>query len=748
MKQEQENLHKLSQERSALRSILKQEPKLPGGVPDTIMKELKNIEERIKPWHIANEGGFTKAKERLKKEQAEIEGRLWIDEAVIALEVPQYPQIKALVDGNQKLKDYEMRRQMDIKANPQARDVYERLLTSARDSRRLIEEDIYKLKSEFPAAVKAAELVGYVVDLHAEGHIVITNSVQKDLDQIAERLMVGKPIFLHGPTGTGKTSLARLAVKRFTGKSARMVYCNPQTREANVWGKTGIRPAGGEAGAHGAVQTVDIYGPLAKAMSEGRPIIFDEFTALPREQQVFIKGIFNAKPGDVVDLVGNGQTRMRPGFQMIFTANLKSEKNPERQELVPEIAREFEQNNLKINYLPRPEAFDVVLARLMQKDGSTTMSWYDINETLPKFLDAMAEIQNAYTGSLGADTARLTGSMDAAGKTPGLKKLVLTQGTVEAILEAWQTASPDKRPSFTEFLDQRLKTTLTFEEYPLADRILAAKILASKGLLRTIIPAELNLPGDVFDFDAAKKLRQDPDVRGLLREVSAKEVRISLSELADLDPFNTKGQKAAAVAAQFLPENSQETSVAIPELESIKQNFGGFLKKSYQESWNGNADTVAKAGEKPEIVFPGAIVWEKIVEVDASKFGEYTVNPDTIGINWENVPKEKIKVFDFSEFVGKPRWKLAKYLTTEWPDRDKYHIPGIEYWKYVFEHPDQAPDSLKDGNYHYFFGSIFRGAGGTLDVPVVRRDGVEFERRGNWLDRQWGALGRVVLLEK
>ena len=146
-------------------------------------------------------------------------------------------------------------------------------------------------------------------------------------------MLLGKPMFLHGPTGTGKTSQARSAAEHFTGNAAEMVYCNPQMRESAVWGKTGIRPVkGGQAG---AIETVDIFGPLAKAVSEGRPIIFDEFTALPKEQMVFIKGIFNAKIGDIVNIVGNGRMKITPGFQMIFTANLKSEKNPERQDLPP-----------------------------------------------------------------------------------------------------------------------------------------------------------------------------------------------------------------------------------------------------------------------------------------------------------------------------------------------------------------------------------------------------------------------------
>ena len=171
------------------------------------------------------------------------------------------------------------------------------------------------------------------------------------------------------------------------------------------------------------IQTVDIYGPLAKAMQEGKTVIFDEFTALPKEQMVFIKGIFNAKIGDSVNVVGNGKTEIAPGFQMIFTANLKSEKNPERQELPPEIAREFEQNNLKIDYTPKDEAYDIMLARLMNKDGSIDASYYDINETLPKFCEAIAEIQIAYTDKESDAIARLTGTKDASGKNLGLKNL-------------------------------------------------------------------------------------------------------------------------------------------------------------------------------------------------------------------------------------------------------------------------------------------------------------------------------------
>ena len=123
---------------------------------------------------------------------------------------------------------------------------------------------------------------------------------------------------------------------------------------------------------------------------------------------------------------------------MIFTANLKSEKNTERQDLPPEIAREFEQNNLEINYTPKEEAYDIMLVRLMNQDGSIDMSWYDLNNTLPKFCEALQEVQLAYTDQESDGIARLTQTMDSSGKKQGLKKLVFTQGTVENILDAWK----------------------------------------------------------------------------------------------------------------------------------------------------------------------------------------------------------------------------------------------------------------------------------------------------------------------
>ena len=555
-----ENLYELQREKEALKDVAADEsaPEAVRAAAKTSASEISSQNEGL----IAREGGLTAAKERFKADKAAAEHRVETDfgidrtavEGPLGNFAPAFREISETSDKLENLRDFEMQRMFEVKSDPYAKRAHQSLLDTARKERLGLESKLVKLSQENPVAARSRELVADAEGLRREGHIAPTASVKETLDKIGRNMQIGKPMFLHGPTGTGKTSLARYAAEHFTGQSAEMVYCNPQTRESSVWGKTGIRPAAGEAGRTGAIETVDIFGPLAKAMIEGKAVVFDEFSALPREQMVFIKGIFNARPGDEVNIVGNGKVKIVQGFQMIFTANLKSEKNPERQELPPEIAREFEQNNIKIGYQPKDEAYDIMLARLMKPDGSVDASWHDLYETMPKLCEAMEEIQTAYAGTTRAETARLVGASNIGGKVQSLKKFVMTQGTVEAMLQSWEVErqSSEHHVSFAEFIDQRLKIGLTFEEYPVEDRTLAAKILASKGFLRTLAPADLGLPADTFNFEAARKLRGDTTALKELSESSAREVNVPLKELAELDPFNVRKTSAeAAVAAEL-----------------------------------------------------------------------------------------------------------------------------------------------------------------------------------------------------
>lgn len=582
------NFHEISEERKGLKKDLKKlsgnssEAKEGLGVFEAeYNEELEEIEAKAKEFRVADFGTFGEAKKVLRAQKTKYEEKIKEDRAGIDYEkiletAPEIGDVEKIIEGISNLRAFRMQKMFEI-LNPntpkKTKERNEKFLLKINDE---IAKKEVELKSADGGVLLQAELLGYKRNLGESGHICITPSVLRDINAIGDRMLTSKPMFLHGPTGTGKTSLARFTAVHFTGKDPEMVFCNPQTKESNVWGKTGIKPAG-----NGAIETVEIYGPLAKAMAEGKTVIFDEFTALPKEQMVFIKGVFNAKIGDKINIVGNGIVEIQPGFQMIFTANLKSEKNPERQDLPPEIAREFEQNNIKINYIRKEEAYNVMLARMLEKDGSLDMSYHDLNTTLPNLAQVMSEIQESYTNSTDKEVARRAGVLDPSGKVHSLKKFVMTQGSIEAILSSWSIERKMKRRdvSFAEFLDERFKTALTFEEYSKEDRILAAKILASRGFLLTLTPKELGLPDDVFTFNTLKAMR-GADAEEELKRDSGKVKHLNLSEVAMLDPFDERSLQLQKQALDLLGSGAESKD---PFLADINKRFNKIFSKESAE---------------------------------------------------------------------------------------------------------------------------------------------------------------------
>ncbi|MEI6420399.1 MAG: AAA family ATPase [bacterium] len=591
------NFHEIAERRKELRKAIgelgidlgveKPTPKTAEGkiYAKHYQKPLEEAETQAFKFKVADFGSLSGAKEALRKQKNDYEedvlsDRAHIDYEVILKETPEIGEVQKVIENIADLKDFRMRRMFEILSPQTSLPTKKRNEAVLKTVKEEIATDEQKLEQVEPQILRQTELIEYKENLAHVGHICITPSVEKDLEAIGDRMLTGKPMFLHGPTGTGKTSLARFAATHFTGKDPEMVFCNPQTKESNVWGKTGIKPAKG-----GAIETVEIYGPLSKAMIDGKTVIFDEFTALPKEQMVFIKGVFNAKVGDRINIVGNGIVEIKPGFQMIFTANLKSEKNPERQDLPPEIAREFEQNNLEVGYTPADESYDIMLSRLLNRDGSLDMSFYDLNTTLPKLCKVMSEIQQSYTNETDKEVARRAGAMDASGKVYSLKKFVMTQGSVESILSSWlvEKQTGKKERSFAEFLDERFKTALTFKEYSKEDRILVAKILASHGFLLTLDAKDLDLPEDIFKLNTIKSMRGEDAVLELRNE-SGDVKHLTLKEVAELDPFNKRAELLKNKAEALLSVEDGESDEFLKGLDKrVGKIFGKEKNKQVSE---------------------------------------------------------------------------------------------------------------------------------------------------------------------
>jgi len=576
-------------------------------------------------------------------------------------------------------------------------------------------KELDKISETTPVIYKAAQLESYRNDLTKSGHIAMVPSSRTIINQIGEKMLSGRPMFLHGPTGTGKTSLARYAAEEFTGQEAEMIYCSPQTRESQIWGKTGIEPT-----ESGAFRTVEIAGPLTKAIQEGKAVIFDEFTALPSEQMVFIKGLLNARPGDTINIPGNGNVVIQPGFQIILTANLKSEKNPERQELPPEIAREFEQNNLKIDYTPGEEAYDIALSRLMNEHGQIKMSKYDLTVTIPKLLEAFTDIQTAYIGTMTDEVAQLTGTVDVGSNKPSLQYLVFTQGTIANILEGWQqkqllgedAKGEDKNLSFVEYLDDRLQVALNFETYPLSDRELAAKILAIKGLLTTKTEQELHLSDGVLSglTITDEKNKEEKIAASRMTEI------FNIGQIAAFDPMGARDKKASEDTKEFVSDTatgteSPEAATTIAELESWLETI----------SW------LNKANLRHDSVSPRATDHAALAaNLDTTEFGEYTTNPDIDSIPLSEQFK-KLQVLsndDIKQKMGKTSAKVHEIM--DWLKNQRYQLPDFRLEQYIIEKINTLDQNLvtkfglQDGNWYHFPGSVVCASDGYWFVPFAR----------------------------
>ncbi len=189
--------------------------------------------------------------------------------------------------------------------------------------------------------------------------------------------------------------------------------------------------------------------------------------------------------------------------------------------------------------------------------------------------------------------------------------------------------------------------------------------------------------------------------------------------------------------------DSGEEIPQMPDDQELSQANEAFMLGTFKDSWGWDT-----ANLKPEghAMSPQSQSYEALSkDVDATKRGEYTLNPETQGIDFE---KAKVFVPDLSALNGKPIHEVIQHVVDTYGDR--YHIPGIEYWKWLIENPGKNPlgVNIKDGNYYFMSGSVLRGKDGRWLVPSAYWLGSEWHRSAPWLSNDWYSLYRVVLLEK
>lgn len=544
---------------------------------------------------------------------------------------------------------------------PGAEEYFDDLL----NEKEKLENSLDNIKREEYTAYRSAKLISLNEDLKKEGHIARVDSTKEDLKFISEALLTGNPVFLHGPTGTGKTSLARFAAKELTLHRPYMVYCNPQTKESNIFGRQSIDVE------NGASKTYFDLGPLAKAMKEGKVCIFDEFTSLPKEQMSMIKGILNHKVGDSVDIPGNGDIKIKEGFQIIYTANLKSDKNKERNDLPPEMANESAMLNLEIKYQSPEEGYDIFLSRIINDEGSTNFSSFDLENTIPNLLKAMKDIQDAYQGVSSRDFMETLNMQDGgSSKIVSLKKFVLNQRSISQLLDIWNIRKKrENNISFIEFLDKSLLKALNFGEYK-EDKLLATKILVNRGLLSTISAKELGLDEDDLSIGSRSVSTEKSNLDKSIS--SSKEIiTMTIQELAELDPYGVKAKfREDDIENGFVNKSGKKIipDEYIPPLENIKSVDLDKLDKAL-ENLNSKAriDRNIENGSITITLNSNDMKYLKTKEKALKQFENANHTPIDITENfqkllWDTITKKtlQIVIINHGETSPEEREKLVK----------------------------------------------------------------------------------------
>ena len=182
----------------------------------------------------------------------------------------------------------------------------------------------------------------------------------------------------------------------------------------------------------------------------------------------------------------------------------------------------------------------------------------------------------------------------------------------------------------------------------------------------------------------------------------------------------------------------------VVNMEKVEKELNAFMAETFV-IWYGK-DKAKEAKIKMSSDPLSEIDYEALQKNDPSKFGEYSINPETAGMNHKE-KEPKIRTLDFKEFIGKPITEVMKAVV-EYAEKNNCYIPGLEFEKYLLENPDKVPEELKDRNYYYPMGSFLRDQDGRASIPCVYWYGSELFRFAGSVGYSWNDGRRVLLLEK
>ncbi len=177
-----------------------------------------------------------------------------------------------------------------------------------------------------------------------------------------------------------------------------------------------------------AVETFTEYGPLARALRDGKPCIIDEFNRMRPEVLARLNDIALAPVGARVRIQENGEEdfEIKKGFVLIFTANLG-----EKYENLQAVDAAFggRMASREVDYPQVDETYDLLLAALINRDRLRLPSSFPAEQfnKLASLAVTAREVQEIFAGkTVGRSFAGLASQQSVSAQPQVLKAGVLS----------------------------------------------------------------------------------------------------------------------------------------------------------------------------------------------------------------------------------------------------------------------------------------------------------------------------------
>lgn len=189
-------------------------------------------------------------------------------------------------------------------------------------------------------------------------------------------------------------------------------------------------------------ETVFNYGPLGRALRDGRPIIIDEVNTIPADVLSRLNDVLLRGVGDQVRLQENGEEpiTVKHGFAVIATCNLGSQY-----EGIKEVNAAFKSRWVakEVYYPEVEETYDLILASLLRKDRVRLPPDFPAEE-FDRLVDlsiVVREIQELFSGRTEGQRFMAMARGVAAERAQLEKAVISTRDLVRKIIQPWKQAN-------------------------------------------------------------------------------------------------------------------------------------------------------------------------------------------------------------------------------------------------------------------------------------------------------------------